>query len=95
MVCRTTTQGWLRCVVLTPDTTNSLTLTQWLPGVSSWRQAADALESLLNQLSVWRAAVSPAACSARTAARWAPLGRPLVSHPATTAKLHTLFLRGV
>lgn len=39
---------------------NSLTLTQWLPGVSSWWQAADALESLLNQLSVWRAALEPA-----------------------------------
>lgn len=40
---------------------NSLTLTQWLPGVFSWLQAADALENLLNQLSVWRAALEPAA----------------------------------
>jgi hypothetical protein len=40
---------------------NSLTLTQWLPGVFSWRQAADSLERLLNQLSVWRAALEPAA----------------------------------
>lgn len=40
---------------------NSLTLTQWLPGVSSWEQAAHALENLLNQLSVWRAELKPAA----------------------------------
>lgn len=43
---------------------NSLTLTQWLPNVYSWRQAADALEHLLNQLSVWRAALEPAATRA-------------------------------
>lgn len=39
----------------------SLTLTQWLPGVASWRQAADALERLLNQVSALRAELEPVA----------------------------------
>jgi hypothetical protein len=41
----------------TPDG-NDLVLTQWLPDVSSWSEAADALENLLNQLSMWRAALA-------------------------------------
>lgn len=39
---------------------NSLTLSQWLPEVSSWQQAAGFLECLLNQLSAWRELLEPA-----------------------------------
>lgn len=38
---------------------NSLVLTQWLPQVSTWFDAAEPLENLLNQLSMWRAALNP------------------------------------
>jgi len=37
----------------------ALLLTQWLPGVRSWPEAAGALENLLNQLALWRAALAP------------------------------------
>lgn len=37
----------------------SLTLAQWLPGVSGWPQASLPLEQLLNQLSAWRAQLMP------------------------------------
>lgn len=36
-----------------------LLLTQWLPYVSGWAQAADSLEALLNQLEAWRAELVP------------------------------------
>ena len=39
----------------------SLMLTQWLPGAESWRDAGDALEGLLNQVAMWRAAMAPGA----------------------------------
>jgi hypothetical protein len=42
----------------TPDG-NHLVLNQWLPNVSGWTDAGPALESLLNQLSMWRAALAP------------------------------------
>ncbi|SRR5450830_956860 len=32
-----------------------LLLTQWLPQVESWLEAAEALESILNQTGMWRA----------------------------------------
>ncbi|MGZ5858992.1 MAG: hypothetical protein ACXWJK_17320 [Burkholderiaceae bacterium] len=59
-------------VGITPD--GSLALTQWLPGVTSWQQAALPLEKLLNQLTVWRdvlnpSAVKPAAPSSTIATR--------------------------
>ena len=38
---------------------SSLVLTQWLPEVSNWSEAAQPLENLLNQLSMWRAALAP------------------------------------
>lgn len=36
----------------------SLTLSQWLPEVSNWSEAASALETLLDQLAAWRMAIS-------------------------------------
>ena len=36
-----------------------LLLTQWLPQVKRWTQAAQALESLLNQTATWRTALAP------------------------------------
>lgn len=38
---------------------DSLVLTQWLPGVTGWPQAAQPLDNLLNQLTLWRAALAP------------------------------------
>ena len=43
---------------LAPDS-NNLILTQWLPHVSTWTEAARPLEHLLNQLTSWRAALAP------------------------------------
>lgn len=43
---------------LAPDG-NSLLLTQWLPHVSTWTEAARPLEHLLNQLTNWRTALAP------------------------------------
>lgn len=40
---------------------NALVLTQWLAGTASWSEAAEALEKILNQASMWRAAMAPAA----------------------------------
>ena len=37
----------------------SLILTQWLPYVSTWMEAARPLENLLNQLASWRTALAP------------------------------------
>lgn len=37
----------------------SLVLNQWLPNVIGWVDAAEALENLLNQLSMWRAVLVP------------------------------------
>jgi hypothetical protein len=42
----------------TPDG-NDLVLNQWLPNVTGWSEAAGPLENLLNQLSMWRAALVP------------------------------------
>ncbi|MFC7516075.1 hypothetical protein ACFQUU_13755 [Herbaspirillum sp. GCM10030257] len=42
----------------TPDG-SALVLTQWLPQVSGWSEAAEPLENILNQLSMWRAALTP------------------------------------
>jgi hypothetical protein len=42
----------------TPDG-NHLVLNQWLPGVTRWTDASQALEALLNQMSMWRAALAP------------------------------------
>jgi hypothetical protein len=39
---------------------SDLVLTQWLVNASSWLDAAEPLEKLLNQLSTWRAALAPA-----------------------------------
>ncbi len=36
-----------------------LVLTQWLPQVGGWLDAAEPLEQLLNQLGMWRAALGP------------------------------------
>lgn len=36
-----------------------LVLTQWLPGAVAWSDVPDALEKILNQVSMWRAAMSP------------------------------------
>ena len=36
-----------------------LVLNQWLPRVSSWPEAAQSLENLLNQLGEWRADLTP------------------------------------
>ena len=41
----------------TPDG-RSLVLTQWLPDVRYWFEAAEPLERLLNQLSMWRTALA-------------------------------------
>jgi hypothetical protein len=38
---------------------SSLMLTQWLPHATGWLDAAAALENLLNQLGMWRAALDP------------------------------------
>lgn len=38
---------------------STLVLCQWLPDVASWEDAAGALEQLLNQLAMWRAALAP------------------------------------
>ncbi|MFC5474028.1 hypothetical protein ACFPM8_08650 [Paraherbaspirillum soli] len=40
---------------------DSLRLTQWLPGIRSWQQAAQPLENLLTQLAAWRAMFAPKA----------------------------------
>jgi len=37
----------------------ALMLTQWLPAASCWRDAAEALEGLLNQAAMWRASMAP------------------------------------
>jgi hypothetical protein len=37
----------------------ALVLSQWLPAASAWRDAAEALEGLLNQAAMWRAAMAP------------------------------------
>lgn len=39
----------------------ALVLTQWLAGVASWSEVPEALENILNQASLWRAAMAPAA----------------------------------
>lgn len=40
----------------------ALLLVQWLPDTSTWADASDALENILNQASMWRAALTqPAA----------------------------------
>ena len=36
----------------------ALLLAQWLPAVSTWAEAAEALENILNQASMWRAALT-------------------------------------
>lgn len=36
-----------------------LVLTRWLPDLGAWPDAAEALESILNQTSMWRAALTP------------------------------------
>ena len=36
---------------------HALVLTQWLPGVTRWIEAADPLEQLLNQAELWRRSV--------------------------------------
>lgn len=41
----------------------ALMLTQWLPGAESWHDAGDALEGLLNQAAMWRAAMAPGAAA--------------------------------
>lgn len=38
---------------------NSLVLNQWLPEVSTWTGAAEALEQMLNQVALWRALLAP------------------------------------
>jgi len=38
---------------------DSLVLTQWLPGATGWIDAAEALENLVNQLSMWRSLLGP------------------------------------
>lgn len=38
-----------------------LVLTQWLAGVAAWSEVPEALEKILNQASLWRAAMSPVA----------------------------------
>ncbi len=37
----------------------SLCLSQWLPGVTSWMEAGDALEKLLNQMEMLRTSIEP------------------------------------
>lgn len=44
----------------------NLILTQWLPKVRDWQQAAPALEQLLNQLSSWRATLKSSQASLRS-----------------------------
>lgn len=46
----------------------ALVLTQWLPQVRWWPQAAKPLEALLNQLAEWRAVLAPSAPA------WPPSG---------------------
>lgn len=46
----------------------ALMLTQWLPHVRRWPQAAKPLEALLNQLAEWRAVLAPQATA------WPPSG---------------------
>lgn len=36
-----------------------LVLNRWMPGVEAWSDVADALEDLLNQGALWRAAMAP------------------------------------
>ncbi len=38
---------------------NNLLLSQWLPGVTHWSQAAQPLETLLNQVAYWRLNLAP------------------------------------
>lgn len=40
---------------------DSLRLSQWLPGIRSWQEAAHPLENLLTQLAAWRATSAPKA----------------------------------
>lgn len=40
---------------------SGLALTQWLPNVSRWGQAIDALENLMNQVADWRMKLEPEA----------------------------------
>jgi hypothetical protein len=38
---------------------NTLVLTQWLPHTRNWTDAAEPLESLLNQVAMWRSRLDP------------------------------------
>ncbi|AIY39656.1 hypothetical protein LT85_0496 [Collimonas arenae] len=40
---------------------DSLRLSQWLPGIRSWQEAARPLENLLTQLTAWRVIFAPKA----------------------------------
>lgn len=44
----------------------TLVLTQWLPGVNGWTDAAQPLENLLNQASMWRSLLAPVKSSVAT-----------------------------
>ena len=44
-------------LALSPDG-GDLLLTRWLPGIETWADAAEALEELLNQAGMWRAAMA-------------------------------------
>jgi hypothetical protein len=53
-------------LALAPDGEGVL-LSQWLPEARGWVDAADALERLLNQLALWRAALAPSGREVRAA----------------------------
>ncbi|TQK12972.1 hypothetical protein FB599_0379 [Herbaspirillum sp. SJZ130] len=42
-----------------PDDGDALVLNRWLPDAETWADAADALENILNQAGLWRAAMKP------------------------------------
>lgn len=46
-----------------------LVLTQWLAGVAAWSEVPEALEKILNQASLWRAAMAPVAARREPDAR--------------------------
>ncbi|NHZ91152.1 hypothetical protein F2P45_19330 [Massilia sp. CCM 8733] len=47
---------------------DGLVLSCWLPSCAGWRDAASALEQLLDQLAAWRAALAPPSAKPRLAA---------------------------
>ena len=65
-----------------PEELDALVLNRWLPDAETWADAADALENILNQVGLWRAAMKPST------------GRPAEETSRAEQRLRTAFNGG-